>query len=294
LFAGEYFDGNKRLDMMIRTEKWQSPEDLLAIPVATPLAGVQKLGDLVSIERTVGPTRLTRVDGKRTLTLNVLPPEEVTLEEALEKLQTIATPAIKARLPADGSVHYRGNADRLKQALNEMLKNFLLALTILFMIMAALFRSLKDSLFVLLVMPLALAGGLIGLSLLNLFTYQSLDMLTMIGFIILLGLVVNNAILLVDQTRRAESEGLDLGSAVTQAVRFRARPVFMSSLTSIFGMMPLMLVPGTGSEIYRGLATVIVGGMTCSLLFTLFLLPSLLRFQPGKINLPGRLSLQGS
>lgn len=286
LFAGEYFDGNERLDMMIRTEKWQSPEELLAIPVATPLAGVQKLGDLVKVERAVGPTRLTRVDGKRTLTLNVLPPEEVTLEEALEKLEAFATPAIKAKLPPGGSVHYRGNADRLRLALDEMLSNFVLAIAILFMIMAALFKSLKDSLFVLLVMPLAMAGGLMGLSILNLASYQSLDMLTLIGFIILLGLVVNNAILLVDQTRRAQAAGLDLTSAVSQAVRFRARPVFMSSLTSIFGMMPLMLIPGVGSEIYRGLATVIVGGMTVSLLFTLFLLPSLLRLELHKFNLP--------
>jgi len=114
---------------------------------------------------------------------------------------------------------------------------------------------------------------------LNLFTFQSLDMLTMIGFIILLGLVVNNAILLVHQARSAEAEGMPTAEAVAQAVRYRARPIFMSSLTSIFGMMPLMLIPGVGSEIYRGLATVIVGGMVMSATFTLVLLPSLLRLE---------------
>ena len=277
LFAGEYFDGNRRMDMFVRTEKWNAPEELLALPVATPGGGVQKLGDLVSVERAVGPTNLQRVDGRRTVTLNVTPPPEVTLEEAIEKLQAEATPAIKAMLPASASVKYRGNADRLKQALSEVTKNFLIAIVILFMIMAALFRSALDSAIVLLVMPLAVAGGLAGLKILNLVTYQSLDMLTMIGFIILLGLVVNNAILLVDQARVAQRDGLEPKEAIRQAVLFRIRPICMSTLTSLFGMLPLMLIPGVGSEIYRGLATVIVGGMIVSSILTLVLLPSLLQ-----------------
>ncbi|MDH5217384.1 MAG: efflux RND transporter permease subunit, partial [Gammaproteobacteria bacterium] len=100
---------------------------------------------------------------------------------------------------------------------------------------------------------------------------------TMIGFIILLGLVVNNAILLVHQTRSAEREGFSRQSAVEQAVRLRLRPILMTTLTSIFGMLPLLLVPGAGTELYRGLAIVIVGGMALSTVFTLILLPSLLR-----------------
>jgi multidrug efflux pump subunit AcrB len=287
LFAGEYFDGNKRLDMLIRTKRWHSPEELTALPIATPLAGVQTLGDLVEMKRTVGPTSLRRVDGRRTVTLSVLPPPHIPLEEAIETLKAEASPAIKALLPDNAAIKYRGNADRLKTALDEVTRNFMLAMLILFMIMAAIFKSVRDSSLVLLAMPVALAGGLLGLKVLNLFTYQSLDLLTMIGFIILLGLVVNNAILLVDQTRRAEREGMDSRDAVQQAVRFRARPIFMSSLTSVFGMLPLMLIPGVGSEIYRGLATVIVGGMCVSGLFTLILLPSLLRmnFEFQKVSL---------
>jgi len=105
-----------------------------------------------------------------------------------------------------------------------------------------------------------------------------MDLLTMIGFVILLGLVVNNAILLVDQTRRAEREGMSRDDAVHKALSVRMRPIFMSTFTTIFGMLPLVLMPGEGSVIYRGLATTIVGGMTCSLFFTLLMLPSLLRF----------------
>ncbi len=107
----------------------------------------------------------------------------------------------------------------------------------------------------------------------------------MIGFIILLGLVVNNAILLVHQTRSAERRGVGRREAVTEALRLRMRPIFMSTLTSIFGMLPLVLLPGAGSVIYRGLATVIVGGMSVSTVFTLLLLPSLLRLgEPARVS----------
>ena len=111
----------------------------------------------------------------------------------------------------------------------------------------------------------------------NLVTFQPMDLLTMIGFITLLGLVVNNAILLVHQTRSLEREGVARRDAVEKAVRIRLRPILMSTLTSLFGMLPLLLVPGSGTELYRGMAAVIVGGMTVSTVFTLILLPSLLR-----------------
>ena len=142
------------------------------------------------------------------------------------------------------------------------------------------FRSLWDALLVMLSMPLAVAGGVVALRVLNLFTNQAMDLLTTIGFLILLGLVVNNAILLVMQTRTGQKKGLERSKAVAEAVRVRARPIYMSTLTSIFGMLPLMLVPGVGSQIYRGLATVIIGGMFVSALFTLILMPSILRLPP--------------
>ena len=157
-----------------------------------------------------------------------------------------------------------------------------MALFILFMLMAGLFRSLKDSALVVMTIPLAGVGGVVALQTLNLVTFQPMDLLTMIGFIILLGLVVNNAILLVDQTRQAERSGMERSMAVENALRIRLRPIFMSTLTSIFGMLPLLLLPGEGSVIYRGLAASIVGGMACSLVFTLLLLPCMLRLGPAK------------
>ena len=260
-FVGEYFDGSERMDIIMRGSGWSTPEDLAAVPVATPLAGIQTIGELTRIDRTVGPTQLLRVAGDRTVTLSVLPPEAMTVEEALDILRDEVGPAIAATLPPEVSIQYRGTADKLDEALAQMGQNLALAVLILFFIMAAMFRSLRDSALVIAAMPVALSGGVIALNVLNLVTIQSLDLLTMIGFIILMGLVVNNAILLVLQTRAGLAAGANVGAAVHQAVRTRARPIAMSTLTSIFGMLPLALIPGVGSEIYRGLAVVIIGGM---------------------------------
>jgi len=277
LFVNEYFDGNERMNVILRGTPWQTPEELKALPIVTPLSGIQTLGELAQIKRTVGPTQLRRVNGRRTVSIVVTPPADMSLQQAQAILAEHVMPKVRASLPESAGAILAGNAQKMNSAMQEMTLNFLLALFILFLLMTALFKSAKDSVLVLLVMPLAIAGGVLALFVLNLFTFQSLDLLTMIGFIILLGLVVNNAILLVDQTRVAMSAGLNREAAVRQAVLLRARPVYLSTLTSLFGMLPLMLMPGVGSEIYRGLATVIVGGMAISALFTLILMPSLLQ-----------------
>ncbi|HZX13210.1 MAG TPA: efflux RND transporter permease subunit, partial [Thermodesulfobacteriota bacterium] len=123
--------------------------------------------------------------------------------------------------------------------------------------------------------PLASFGGFLGLFLLNRFTYQPLDVLTMLGFIILVGTVVNNAILIVHQSiNYMRVEGMELRDALTESVRTRIRPIFMSTTTGIFGMLPLVVFPGSGSELYRGLGSVILGGLLVSTVFTLFLVPA--------------------
>jgi multidrug efflux pump subunit AcrB len=172
---------------------------------------------------------------------------------------------------------YAGTANDLHLALAAMAQNFLLALVILFALMAALFRSVRDSLLVMLVMPASIAGGILALRVVGLFSFQALDLLTMIGFIILLGLVVNAAILLVDQTRARERAGMSRRDAVREALETRARPIVLSTLTAVLGMLPLIFMPGLGAEIYRGLAAVVAGGMVVGTAFTWVLMPSLLR-----------------
>ncbi len=282
LFVGDYFDGEERLDIIVRAESWRTPEELGAVPLATPNGGVVPFAELVSLVRTAGPDQIRRLDRRRTVTLQITPPEAMSLEEAIDTLQAKVQPVLEGLLPEDGAIRYGGTADKLKIALSEMGGSFLLAIVILYLLMTALFRSFLDSLLVLLAVPLATVGSVAALRIVNLFTFQPMDLLTMIGFIILLGIVVNNAILLVHQTRAAEREGTGRRGAVEQAVGLRLRPILMSTLTTIFGMLPLVVMPGAGTELYRGLAAVIVGGLSVSMVFTLILLPSLLRLGEGE------------
>jgi len=280
-FLGEYFDGRRRYNVVMRAENWYSPEELGSIPVATANGDILAIGELAQVTRTAGPSKIRRIDRKRTLTLEVTPPPTMAMEVALDIIREKVAPVILASMPEDGTVKYRGTAEALEEALTSMTGSFMLAVVILYLLISALFRSFRDSLLVVMTIPMATVGGVIALRTIDLALFasggQQMDLLTMIGFVILLGLVVNNAILLVYRARDAEREGMSRRDAVESAVRLRLRPILMSTTTSIFGMLPLMLMPGAGTELYRGMASVIVGGMLVSTLFTLILLPSLLR-----------------
>jgi len=290
LYLGDYFNGEETLDIIVRSKSWDSPEELEAIPLATPRAGILPLSELVKIQRTSGPEEIRRMNRRRTVTLQITPPGELSLEETLDILRSEVEPIVREAMPIDGDINYTGTADKLASAITSMQGSFILAIFILYLLMSALFKSFKDSFLVIFSIPLATVGGIIALKMMNTIPqmffnvslFQPMDLLTMIGFIILLGLVVNNAILLVHQARSGEREGLSRRDAVEQAVSIRLRPILMSTLTSIFGMLPLLLVPGAGAELYRGLAGVIVGGMMISTVFTLILLPSMLRIGEGK------------
>jgi multidrug efflux pump subunit AcrB len=277
LFVGDYFDGEQRLDMILRAAAWETPEELASLPIATPDGTTRPLGEFISMERTAGPDQIRRVDRRRTITLVVTPPPDMALGTAIDTIREVVDPIIRDQLPEDGDISYRGTADDKDRAIANMARSLALAVVILYLLMSALFRSFRDALLVVVALPMAIVGGVLTLRLTGLLTFQPMDLLTMIGFITLMGLVVNNAILLVAQTRAAERDGMPRTAAVEQAVRFRLRPILMSTLTSLFGMLPLLLMPGAGTELYRGLAAVIVGGLAVSTCFTLVLLPSLLR-----------------
>ena len=139
------------------------------------------------------------------------------------------------------------------------------------------FESFVYPLIIIFSVPLATAGGVAGLAILNIFSPHPLDMLTLLGFVILIGIVVNNAILLVHQTlHQHRREGLLFEEALITATRNRIRPIFMSTLTSVFGMLPLVIFPGAGSELYSGLGSVVVGGLALSALLTLAIIPPLM------------------
>ena len=143
--------------------------------------------------------------------------------------------------------------------------------------MSALFGSFIYPFVIMFSVPLAAAGGFMGLFLVNRYIdYQPLDVLTMLGFVILIGLVVNNAILIVHQALNfIRGNEMTPREAIRESVRTRIRPIFMSAFTSVMGMLPLVLFPGAGSELYRGIGSVITGGLLISTIFTIFLVPSI-------------------
>jgi len=277
VWLGEYFTGRERVDIYLKTERFETPEEMAELPVATPAGGLVPLGDLASVTVVPTPGQIARINRARVYSVVVNPPEGMSLEALVNELETNIEPELQALMPPGGTIQYAGSAQDLERAVGTLGTNFLTAIGLLVLIMAGLFRSLKDALLVTISIPLAAVGGVLAITIVNAIKFQPLDLLGMIGFIILLGLVVNNAILLVAQTRAAEAEGFDRTEAVRQALRYRLRPIFMSTLTSLFGMLPLLVVPGAGSEIYRGMAAAIVGGMAVSTVFTLLLLPSLLQ-----------------
>ncbi|WP_425407871.1 efflux RND transporter permease subunit [Hyphococcus sp.] len=276
-WLGEFFHQDGRIDIYLRSKEWTEPEYLDTAPIATPSGAVVPLGELVTVSRGVGPQQIRRLDARRTISLGISPPEGMALGPAVDLLKETAEPQLYEALPQGTSMKWGGDADALARAIKNLGGNFLLAIAILFLIMAALFKSVKDAALVIVTLPMATVGGILAIRGADLINTLPLDLLGMIGFIILLGLVVNNAILLVTQTRASEAGGMTRSEAVHEALTLRIRPIFMSTSTSLMGMLPLVLAPGAGSLIYRGLATVIVGGMAVSTLFTLILLPALLQ-----------------
>src|SRR5579871_6325537 len=277
LYVDQRYDGEKRLYLILKSKPLASPEALSTMPVATPSGRVEPLGQLIHTKETLAPSGIYRLDRRRTIALNFRPPTGMALGDAMKIIRGEIEPEIRKALPPDGRVTYGAAASHLDNALITMGKNFALAVLILFLIMAALFKSVKDFAIATIALPLGTVGGMAALRVLNLFVSQPLDLLTMIGFIIVLGLVVNNTILLVARTRQAEAEGMSRVDAVRSSLETRLRPIFSSTLTAIFGMLPLVIVPGAGAEIYRGLGAVIVGGILVSHIFTLVLIPAMLR-----------------
>jgi HAE1 family hydrophobic/amphiphilic exporter-1 len=169
-----------------------------------------------------------------------------------------------------------GTADKLRATWRALRFNVILALIITYLLMAALFESWLYPFVIILSVPLGAVGAFAGLKLLNVFVFQALDVLTMLGFVILIGTVVNNPILIVHQSlNHMRNEGMSARESIIESVRTRVRPIFMTTITTVFGLSPLVFFPGPGSELYRGLGSVVIGGLLVSTIFTLFLVPTL-------------------
>jgi multidrug efflux pump subunit AcrB len=276
-WLGEYFDGKSRLPIILRSSGGTTPEDVSNAPLMTPSGLIVRLGDLVQLSTVPGPPAIRRLNHRRTVTLTIDPPATLSLENVLKTIDTEVLPKLRAHMPPDGTLRLAGSADSLSQTLSAMSRVFAMALIVLLLLMTVLFRSLRDSLIVLLTVPLALVGGVLGLRLLDLVKFQALDLLSMIGFVMMVGVIINHAILLVAAVRSVESEGATLEEGIRAGLQQRLRAILASTLTGALGALPMAVNPGPGSVIYRGLAAVNIGGVVLSLAFSLVLIPALMR-----------------
>lgn len=271
----------RRLDLMLRgpADGVANTQGIGQLPVVTRNGMVVPVNQLAQVELTAGPTEIRRLERLRTITLELRPAAEMPVEVALEIMQTQVVEALVAEgLPDGVRLSLSGVAGKLQESWLAMKGDLLLAILIVFLVMAILFESFVFPLSIMVTIPVALAGGVAGLWLLNQFDRAPLDMLTLLGFVILMGIVVNNAILMVDQALfHHRQEGMDPIAAILASTENRLRPIFMSTTTTVLGMMPLVVTPGAGAELYRGLGAVIVGGLSVSALLTLLVLPPLMR-----------------
>ncbi|SHH64670.1 efflux RND transporter permease subunit [Marivita hallyeonensis] len=275
--------GNRRLDLTLKGDSeilsGLRTQDVGSFPVVTPSGQIVPASELAEVRVTAGPTEIRHLERLRTVTLEVRPSDALPLEAAVELLETEVIAALQEQgLPPGVRLSVSGTADQLSQTWNAIQINLLVAMVIVFLVMAILFESFVLPLVVMISVPVAAAGGVGGLAVLNMIGTQPLDMLTLLGFVILVGIVVNNAILIVHQSLyHLREEGMNPVDAIEEATRNRIRPIFMSTLTSVCGMLPLVLFPGAGSELYRGLGAVVVGGLSMSAFLTLLTVPPLLR-----------------
>ncbi len=286
-YATDYFLGSDRIDLVIKGEDRfvRRTQDVRNLPVITPGGQLVPLDSVAEVlEYSSGPEQILHRERERAITVQVSPPPTMPLEEAQERIEREIVAPLEASGELTGGfrITLGGTADKLRATWDALWFNLALAGLITYLLMAALFESWFYPAIIIAAVPLGSVGGLVGLALLNTVgqpfgIFQPLDVLTMLGFVILIGTVVNNPILIVDRTLQLVRGGdISASEAILEAVAGRIRPIFMTTMTTLLGLLPLVLIPGAGSELYRGLGAVLLGGLLVSTVVTLVLVPVLL------------------
>ena len=287
--VGEFKDPSVgTIDIMLQGEqkKFENPQDVYSILVNSTSGLPVPISSLSESKELMGIERIRRYNYQRAFLFIITIPKDMVLEQLQEKMENEVLGPMREEGLLQGITYYTsGASSKLEDAKNALSGNFLLAVLITYLLMAALLNNFLYPLIILFSVPLAATGGFIGLDFVNKFiATQSLDVITMLGFIMLIGSVVNNPILIVYQTLNNIQYGMSGKTSISYALKTRIRPIFMSTATSLFGMLPLVVAPGAGSELYRGMGSVILGGMALSTIFTLFLIPALLSLFLGRVK----------
>jgi HAE1 family hydrophobic/amphiphilic exporter-1 len=299
ILIGDYELDGELLDLKLLSKNsvnQKSIDNLKDTKILSPNGSIISLDSVATLNWTNAPEEIKRVNRQRAVTLEVTPKPGVPLQEAINDLNKKIMELKKSYLIKPGvEVNLAGSASKLEEVKEALLGNgtikglitsaLFLALVVVYLLMVVLFQSWIYPLVIMFTVPLATFGGFIGLYLVNYWSkldrympVQNMDVLTILGFVILAGVVVNNAILIVEQTLNFQKLHPEKGHrvAISLGVQSRIRPIMMSMLTSVGGMLPLVIIPGSGSELYRGLGAVVVGGFLVSTVFTLVLIPALL------------------
>ncbi|GAB3321883.1 efflux RND transporter permease subunit [Haliea atlantica] len=290
-FVHEFFLGDDKVDIYLYSDVGQSAtlDALPQLPVYTPTGALVPLASLADIVETVDTAQVRRVDGRRTVTLNIIPPRSVALETGVQRVREEVVGQLQAEgaIPAGVNLAISGAADQLDATREALWSNYLVALVIVYLLMVAIFTHWGYPLLIMTSIPLGIAGGIVGLWVLNLVggllpllglaaIVQPFDMISMLGFLILMGTVVNNPILIVHRSvQNVEEAGMPPLEAVQEAVSARLRPIAMSTITTLCGLAPLVLIPGAGTELYRGVGAIVMFGILGATAVTLTMLPAL-------------------
>ncbi len=277
--AGQIFEDVRRFDILVRfePEARNSIEAIRQVLVNTPDGGVQPLEELATVREIVGPRQITREDNQRFITIqcNVLNRDIGTF---VEEAQGVI--AADVALPP-GYLLTWGGQFRLQQEANKRLRLVVPAtLLLIFLLLFSSFGSLRSSALILLNIPLALVGGVVGLWI----SGQNLSVPASVGFIALFGIALENGMVLVTYLNQLVGEGVSLAEASVRGACMRLRPVLMTAITTALGLIPLLLSQGTGSEVQRPLATVVIGGLASSTILTLLVIPALYRWFAGGVR----------
>jgi HAE1 family hydrophobic/amphiphilic exporter-1 len=268
--AAFFREGGKEYPIVVRLreDERQNVNDVDNVLVTTGGGVVMPAKNLMRIDDAVGPTQIQRKNQQRINTVSAEP--ETTLSEAVEAVQQ-RLPQVVGSLPKDFSVGFGAEVEQQAQAFNQLRMVLILALVLVYAVMASQYESLRDPFIIMFSVPTAAIGVVLALKL----TGTAFNMQAYIGIIMLAGIVVSNGILLVDYTNiLRRRDGLPIREAVELAGRTRLRPILMTSIATALGLVPMSLGIGEGSELQVPLARVVIGGLTTSLLITLVLVPT--------------------
>ena len=301
-FVDEFLLDDDKIDIYLynRVGDKTAVEKLEKLPLYTPANAVVPLGSLAEIRESVDTNEIRRVNGKRTVTLSIIPPDAIALETGVEivKSDVVEHLRVGGAIPSNINIQISGASDQLQATMQALIANYVIALVIIYLVLVAILSHWGFPLLIMATIPLGIAFGIVGLWAINEigawlpnFGYpavsQSFDMITMLGFLILMGTVVNNPILIVHQAMvNTWEHKMRSYDAVRDAVSIRLRPIAMTTLTTLFGLAPLVFIPGEGTELYRGLGVIVLSGLAGTALVTLTFLPaatlSVLRFSSAR------------